>query len=264
MRLIFLGTGPAFPIPRFFCHCAVCTDAQKTNSKSRRSRSVAMVEMNGKKLLIDAGPDILHQLATHLILRIDAVLLTHAHADAAAGIQDLNEALAKQQCHTTLFVESGTLRRIDGEFQEDHWMDIKKISSGKSFQIGSVSVTPFRVAHSMTKGFPTLGYRIGCDLVYASDVSAVPKNSERFIRGVNHLVLDGCMWFGTQIKSHLTVNRATEFAERMKVKNLYLTQISHTYPPYQEAVRKIQEFCKKQKVRTKVILAHDDLQINIK
>lgn len=263
MQLTFLGTGPSPGIPRLSCRCQVCRDARKPDSKSRRTRSAAIIETGDKKILIDAGPDILMQLKRVRVSTIDAVLLTHAHADAAGGIYDVDELLAKQKYPATLFAETGTLRRIDGEFQDDHWLAIKQIQSGRAFRIGSITITPFRVHHSMTPGFPTLGFCIGQNFVYASDVSCIPKSSERYVRAVKHMALDGCMWFGKQIRSHLTVDRAMEIAERLGVHHLYLTQISHTYPPYREAIQAIQAFQRKEKFQTEVVLAYDGLSVEI-
>ncbi|MBI4280751.1 MBL fold metallo-hydrolase [Candidatus Uhrbacteria bacterium] len=265
MHLTFLGTGPSRSIPRPGHSDAACRDARRPGSKTRRLRSSVLVSMDQKYLLIDATPDVLLQLRRDRLRKLDTILLTHAHADAAGGIIKLDALLRRNKYRATLSVEQGTLKRLPAAIrdQKQGWLVLRTIVPGKSFLVAGLPVIPFRVAHSMTKGFPALGYRIGKQLVYASDVSAVPKSSEQFIRRAPHLVLDGCMWFDQQIKSHLSVDQSIALAERLRVKHLYLTQISHTYPPHREAERKIRAFVKQKRYLTRVTLAFDGLTLSI-
>ena len=89
------------------------------------------------------------------------------------------------------------------------------------------------------------------------------KASEHFIQGVEHAVLDGCFWFSTHFPTHFTVDETIALANRLHVKNLYLTQISHNYPPYAEAQRIITAYIKKEGLTTNVQLAYDGLLIKL-
>ena len=262
MKLTLLGTGPSAPIPRMYCNCHVCEDARKPGSYSRRTRSSALLFANGKHILFDAGPDVLYQLERAKTHCVDAVFFTNAHNDAAGGFFDLEDLVKKQNHQTTLYVEPRTWKRISRNLDHtDVWFKVKMIQPGKTLKIYGTPITPFRVVHSATPNFPTLGYRIADKLVYASDVKSVPEASERFIVGANHAVLDGCFWFNTHFPTHLTADETIALANRLKVRHLYLTQISHNYPPYNEATRKIEEYCKKQNCTTSVQLAFDGMKI---
>ncbi len=262
MQFTLLGTGPASPIPRIYCFCATCTDARKVGSKSRRRRSSALLTTPKGHILFDASPDVLEQLEQAKTYCVDALFFTHAHADAVGGFFDLKDVLYRQKHPATLYVENDTWQKVARDVpKEEVWFNLKFIKPGEALKVLDVTIMPFRVLHSAQPDFPTLGYRIEDQLVYASDVKEVPDVSERFIAGVEHAVLDGCMWFDGKIPTHFTVSETIKLASRLKVKNLYLTQISHVYPPYAEAVREIQTFCKKNKITTKVILAHDGLTI---
>src|SRR5437870_2230828 len=118
MRLTFLGTGTSMGIPVIGCCCAVCTSADPRNKRLRTSallevagmsllfdagpdlrqqalaavctsadprnkrlRTSALLEVAGMSLLFDAGPDLRQQALAVGLQRLDAVLLTHAHAD---------------------------------------------------------------------------------------------------------------------------------------------------------------------------------------
>lgn len=262
MQFTLLGTGPASPIPRIYCNCRVCDDARKPNSKSARRRSSALLFANGKHILFDAGPDVLYQLERAKTHCVDAVFFTHAHNDAVGGFFDLDDILRKQKHPATLYVEDGTWKRIAHDIAGSKiWLKVKRIETGKAVTVFDTRITPFRVEHSATPDFPTLGYRIADKLVYASDVKRVPESSERFIAGANSAVLDGCFWFGTHFPTHLNAQETIALADRLRVKNLYLTQISHNYPLYAKAVHEIQEYCANNKITTKVTLAYDGLTI---
>src|ERR1700712_5282013 len=86
MRLTFLGTGTSMGVPVIGCHCAVCLSP---DSHNKRLRTSALLEVAGLNLLIDAGPDLRQQALAVGLTRVDAVLLTHAHADHISGLDDL-------------------------------------------------------------------------------------------------------------------------------------------------------------------------------
>ena len=264
IQFTLLGTGPASPIPRIYCSCDSCTDARKGGSKSRRSRSSALLAVQGKRILFDAGPDVLQQLERAKTYSVDALFFTHAHADAAGGFFDIKDVLYRQKHPATLYVENGTWKKIARDVpKEKVWFKLKFIKPGETLKVLGVKIMSFRVLHSAQPGFPTLGYRIGNELVYASDVKEVPALSERFIQKIKHAVLDGCFWFGTKFPTHFTVDETITLASRLRVKNLYLTQISHNYPPHAMAQKEINAFCAKNKIKTNVMLGWDGMKISL-
>jgi len=86
MRITFLGTGTSMGLPMIGCRCRVCTSADQHN---RRLRTSALLEVGGKVVLIDAGPDLRQQALSVGLAHVDAVLVTHSHTDHIAGIDDL-------------------------------------------------------------------------------------------------------------------------------------------------------------------------------
>ena len=53
-RLTFLGTGTSQGVPIIGCLCRVC---RSNDLRDKRLRSSALVEYEGLKILVDAGPD---------------------------------------------------------------------------------------------------------------------------------------------------------------------------------------------------------------
>jgi len=85
-RLTFLGTGTSQGVPIIGCGCDVC---KSSDEKDKRLRSSALIEQNGLRILIDAGPDFRQQLLRENIGSVDAILLTHEHKDHTGGLDDV-------------------------------------------------------------------------------------------------------------------------------------------------------------------------------
>jgi len=261
MKVIFLGTGPSRSIPIPAHRDLSCLDAKKQNSKSKRTRSSLFLNYHNLNLLIDISPDFLEQVKKNKIKRIDAALITHAHFDAYGGLKDLNEW---QKSPLPIFCRKQTWQVITRRFNALKNLKFKEINPAKKFKINNLEILALQVYHSIIneKKFPTLAYKIN-DLIYCSDIKKIPAKSLMSFKNIKTLILDGTMFFNKQIFSHLNTADAILLAQKLKVKNLYLTQVGHSYPPYKIAQSEINNFVKKNKITTKVFLAFDGLKIKL-
>src|SRR5690606_16736051 len=82
----FLGTGTSFGIPVIGCRCATC---RSVDPRDRRTRHAALVEVGGRRLLVDTPPELRLQLIRADVAELDAVWFTHHHADHTHGLDDL-------------------------------------------------------------------------------------------------------------------------------------------------------------------------------
>lgn len=86
-KITLLGSGTSAGVPILGCKCHVC---RSTDVRNKRLRASALIETNnGKKILIDVPPDIRTQLLRADITSLDAVIITHDHADHTHGMDDL-------------------------------------------------------------------------------------------------------------------------------------------------------------------------------
>ena len=85
MKLTFLGTGTSFGVPVIGCDCPTC---MSDDPRDRRTRHGALVDLPSGRLLVDAPPELRLQLLAAGVTSIDALWLTHAHADHVHGIDD--------------------------------------------------------------------------------------------------------------------------------------------------------------------------------
>ena len=59
MKITFLGTGTSQGVPVIACNCEVCLSE---NPKDKRLRTSIMIEVKGKTIVIDTGPDFRQQM----------------------------------------------------------------------------------------------------------------------------------------------------------------------------------------------------------
>src|SRR5213594_3357371 len=104
---MFLGTGTSFGVPQIGCRCPTCTSS---DARDKRTRTAALIETRGTRLLIDTPPELRLQLVAAGIDRIDAVLFTHAHADHVHGIDDLRALSVLQGAMLPAYGSHATMR----------------------------------------------------------------------------------------------------------------------------------------------------------
>ena len=102
-RLLFVGTGvsTATPVLGHLSRgldsppCAVCEDALNPHSKNHRNNCSLLIEHNQKVVLIDTGKTFrdafMKVMLAHRITTFHAVMLSHGHADALVGVDDLRD-----------------------------------------------------------------------------------------------------------------------------------------------------------------------------
>ena len=86
MTLTIMGSGTSHGIPVIACDCEVC---RSDNPKDKRMRSSALIQDEETCIVIDTGPEFRIQALKFGIKKLDAVLVTHSHADHIHGLDDV-------------------------------------------------------------------------------------------------------------------------------------------------------------------------------
>ena len=98
MQLTFLGTGTSQGVPIIGCDCQVCSSDDPRDSRLRTSALLSVADPTPSSaghppplanILFDIGPDFRQQMLRTGTTRIDAILVTHAHRDHVAGLDDV-------------------------------------------------------------------------------------------------------------------------------------------------------------------------------
>ncbi len=232
MKLTFLGTGTSFGVPQIGCQCDVC---RSPDPRDRRTRVGAVVETDaGTRLLLDAPPELRLQLITSGIDRIDAVLLTHDHADHTHGIDDLRAITVRRDAPLVVYGPADSLERLGRKFPYifDDGVVIPRgtsrpelraraLTEREPVSIGDVEVTPVRVPHGNIDVF---AYRIG-PLAYVTDAKSIPAEAMTLLGGAKVLVVNAL--FRTEHPTHLSVPEALRAAQELGAERTYLTHLTH-------------------------------------
>ncbi len=270
-KVVFLGTGTSEGVPRVTCltavppACPVCIDAIRPSSKNRRRNTSLVIQREQSdrppvNIVVDAGKffyeSAIKWFPHHSIRSVDAVLLTHSHADAAGGLDDLRDwtnamRFASRDEHSALLKSRRNasipiyLREIDLEVVAKtsyYLVDRSQITVGGTVAfldfltiddgIAEIAGTKFKsltVPHG--PNYSANGYRIG-NFAYISDASDLPPNVIESIRDVEILVLDALRRERTH-GSHLTLEQAVEWAKLIRPQRTLLTDAAHTIDHYE-------------------------------
>ncbi|HEX2617062.1 MAG TPA: MBL fold metallo-hydrolase [Flavobacteriales bacterium] len=227
MRLVFLGTGTSQGVPVIACTCEVC---RSIDPRDKRTRSSALVEVDGRRILIDAGPELRVQLLREQVMDLDAVLLTHEHMDHIAGLDDLRAfSLVHEPPRAMDIYASGAtveaIKRVFSyAFSKHKYPGVPEFAMHTiegPFQAAGVDVVPIEVMHLL---MPVLGFRIG-GLVYITDAKTIAPAEREKMQGADVLVLNALR--RKKHISHLNLEEALELVAELKPKRTYLTHISH-------------------------------------
>ncbi|WP_143961771.1 MBL fold metallo-hydrolase [Litoribacter populi] len=226
MRITFLGTGTSQGVPVIGCHCEVCSSL---DFRDKRLRTSVHLDVDGKSIVIDTGPDFRQQMLREDIRDVDAVIFTHEHKDHTAGLDDIRPFNFMHQRDMPIFGRYQVLEQIKREFSyifENHsYPGVPKVQpveiTNEPFLAEGVPIIPIDVLHYK---LPVFGFRVK-DFTYITDANSITKEEIEKIKGSKVLVLNAL-----RLKdhiSHFTLEQAIEMVEKIQPEQAYFTHISH-------------------------------------
>ena len=215
MRLTFLGTGSAMPLPD-------------------RVQSGLLLQRDDRNLLVDCGSGVLHRLAGTEVgyEGVSSVLLTHHHLDHVADLLPLLKArwLAGEE-YLEVVGPVGTKSLIDGLLDVHEYLDGRVDLSVREVGATGFSVAGFDVsATETTHSMDCLAYRFaggdGGDVVFSGDGEA-SAGLANFADGAAVLAHDCSFPDDVDVSNHPTPSQLGAALAGRDVGRVYLT---HLYP----------------------------------
>ena len=231
VRITFLGTGTSAGVPVIACDCATCRSDDPRDKRWRPSLALAFDD--GTSVLVDASPDLRAQALRFHLTRVDAILLTHAHADHVLGLDDVRIYNFRQGGAIPCYGAARTLARVRRMF--DYVFDPATPKGGGlpqlalrelagPFSLGGATIIPVPLLHGT---LPVLGFRIGA-FAYLTDCNAIPDASWPLLDDLDVLVLDALRH--KVHRTHFTVEQAVEAARRIGARRTLFTHMTHDLP----------------------------------
>lgn len=252
MKLTFLGTGTSQGVPVIACRCRVCRSG---DSRDRRLRTSALLEVEGRNILFDIGPDFRQQMLREDVSRLDAILITHAHRDHVGGLDDIRSFNYVQHSKMDVYLNAEARFAIERDYHyifEPHQYpglpeaDLHTVEA--PFRAAGVEVVPVKAMH---KDLPVLGYRIGA-MAYITDANYMAPAEIAKLKGVKVLVINALR--REKHFSHYSLPEALAVIEEVDPERAYLTHMSHEMGLHEEVSATLPPH---------VALAYDGLKVEI-
>ncbi|HME12380.1 MAG TPA: bifunctional riboflavin kinase/FAD synthetase [Candidatus Acidoferrum sp.] len=226
IKITVLGSGTSMGVPTLSCHCRVCSSKDPHDNRLRPS---LLLSRNGQNVVIDTTPDFRQQALRAGIDRLDAIVLTHGHADHILGFDDIRPYNIRQKSALPVYgnEETFTVLRRAFSYVFDSRPTLSTIPSVKlrvidgPFELLGVPFIPVPLIHG---NIEVLGFRFG-NAAYLTDFSAVPASSMALLEGLDELVVDALR--DVPHPMHQTVEQALAVVQKLKPRRAWFTHIAH-------------------------------------
>jgi phosphoribosyl 1,2-cyclic phosphate phosphodiesterase len=205
-----------------------CDPQEPRNIRTRAS--IVLEAADGQRLLVDAGPDLRGQLLANGIGRVEALLVTHGHADHIMGMDEIRPLNRTLGAVIPVFTDEQTLGELKTRFEYIFRpstapvfyrpaLEPRIVTVGQVVEIAGMPVQLFRQDH---KVLDTLGLRVG-SFGYSTDVVAMPEESFAALEGVDTWMVDCFQRNPHSVHAHLEM--VLEWAARLKPRRTVLTHM---------------------------------------
>jgi phosphoribosyl 1,2-cyclic phosphate phosphodiesterase len=233
MKVTLLGCGSSIGVPSLYSGWGACDPNEMRN---RRRRCSVLVEHEDQVILVDASPDLREQLLDAGVERIDALLITHFHADHTHGLDDLRPIQWKMGAPIQTLTDAPTIADLRSRFaymfeksekSPPHFrppLDVREIAQNGRIEVAGLSVDVMLQSHG-TSG-ESLGFVFGGRFAYSTDVHSFTEAQLEQLAGYG---LD--LWIVDCLRpdpssAHADLDTTLSWVERVKPKRAVMTHMN--------------------------------------
>jgi phosphoribosyl 1,2-cyclic phosphate phosphodiesterase len=229
LKITVLGSGTSMGVPSLGCHCPVCSSKDPHDNRLRPS---LLLSRNGQNVVIDTTPDFRQQGLRARVERLDAVLLTHGHADHLMGFDDIRPYNLRQKAALPVYSNGETFRILrrafayvfDGKPTRSSIPSVTLLEAQAPFELLGVTFTPIPLLHG---DMEVLGFRFG-RAAYLTDFSSLPASSLALLNDLDVLIIDALR--DVPHPMHQTVEQALALIKELNPRGAWFTHIAHDLP----------------------------------
>ena len=253
-RLTILGSGTSHGVPMIGCGCEVCRSDDPRDKRLRPSMYLEVA--GGPSVLVDTSTDLRQQALAFDVGRVDAILMTHSHADHVMGMDEVRRFNALAGAAIPVFAAPPTARELRRIFRYVFeppsqkgggipQLDLREIDG--PFHVGALAVQPVPLLHGT---MPILGFRFG-SFAYLTDASSIPEDAWPLLEGLDVLVLNALRH--RPHPTHFSLSEAVAVAERLQPRQAFFTHVCHD----------LSHAVTNRSLPAGMALAHDGLQLTV-
>ncbi len=234
MKVTILGSGTSHGVPMIGCRCEVCTS---TNPKNYRTRPSIAVEGPAGTILVDTTPELRLQSIRTGLSHVDAVLITHTHADHIFGMDDLRRFNDLGGHDIPVFGSESVLEDVQRIYR---YVFIETQAGGgkprlklvplqSSMELCGLQISSFTVLHGRLE---VQSYRFkdpatGKSFAYVTDVSTIPETVKHYLENLDLLILDAVRY--EPHPTHFGLYQALDVIASANPASALLTHLSHHF-----------------------------------
>jgi len=240
LEATILGCGSSSGVPRLggpdgAGDWGACDPANPKNRRQRCSLLVRRKSAAGQtQVLVDTSPDLHDQLLAAHVAKLDAVFITHDHADQLHGIDDLRPIAYLMRRRVDVYTDAGTMDVIHTRFgycfesppDSGYPPILTAHTLNEPFRPmeidgagGAVPIEIFEQTHGRIR---SLGFRFG-PIAYSSDVNHLSDEALSLLEGVDTWIVDALRY--TPHPTHAHVERTLGWIERLRPNQAILTNL---------------------------------------